>query len=149
MKLEDEIKQVKFKSHYHKLAVNIIYTHGWLDNLMSPVFKELDITPQQFNILRILKGQHPNPATINLLKERMLDKMSDASRLVERLRCKELVERETCDDDRRRVDVKITQKGLDLLEKYDARENDFSDLFKNLTEEEIETLNNYLDKLRG
>jgi DNA-binding MarR family transcriptional regulator len=149
MKLEDEIKQTKFRNEYHKLAVNIIYTHGWLNSLQSKLFQEHDITPQQYNILRILRGQYPNAVTIALLKERMLDKMSDASRLVERLKSKGLVERKICDEDRRRVDVVITQMGLLLLENMDDTVKELEKIFTNLTKSEAESLNNMLDKLRG
>src|SRR3989304_4168006 len=86
MKLEEEIKQKKFRNEYHKLAVNILYTHGWLLNNQAAFLKKHDLTSAQFNILRILRGQYLNSASVNLLKERMLDKMSDASRLVERLK---------------------------------------------------------------
>lgn len=150
MKLEEEIKQnKKFKSEYHKLAVNIFYTHGWLINNQSSFLKKIGITGAQYNILRILRGQHPNPASINLLKERMLDKMPDASRLVERLKQKGLVEREICKDDRRKVEVKITQKGLKLLQDTDKLEERFDQLFKELKLSEAKTLNDLLDKLRG
>jgi DNA-binding MarR family transcriptional regulator len=149
MKLEDEIKQKKFKDEYHKLAVNIIYTHGWLLNHQSAFFKKFGITGAQYNILRILRGQHPGPASINLLKERMLDKMSDASRLVERLKSKGLVEREICPDDRRKVEVKITEKGMDLLAEMDKIEDQFEKLFKGIKSGEAKTLNELLDRLRG
>lgn len=150
MKLEEEIKQnKKFKSEYHKLAVNIIYTHGWLINNQSSFLKKIGITGAQYNILRILRGQYPNPASINLLKERMLDKMPDASRLVERLKQKGLVEREICKNDRRKVEVKITQKGLKLLQDTDKLEERFDQLFKELKPSEAKTLNDLLDKLRG
>ncbi len=150
MKLEEEIKQnKKFKSEYHKLAVNIIYTHGWLINNQSSFLKKIGITGAQYNILRILRGQYPNPASINLLKERMLDKMPDASRLVERLKQKGLVEREICKEDRRKVEVKITQKGLKLLQDTDKLEEGIDQLFKELKLSEAKTLNDLLDKLRG
>jgi len=149
MKLEDEIKQKKFKNEYHKLAVNLIYTHGWLLNHQSQFFKKFQITGAQYNILRILRGQHPNPASINLLKERMLDKMSDTSRLVERLRQKGLVEREVCPNDRRKVEVVITEKGMELLKSMDNMEDHFEIIFKNLKTNEAQLLNEYLDKLRG
>ncbi len=149
MKLEDEIKQKKFKNDFHKLAVNLIYTHGWLSNHQADFFKSFDITGTQYNILRILRGQHPNPASINLLKDRMLDKMSDASRLVERLKNKGLVEREICPDDRRKVEVKITDSGIELLKKMDDLEDKFENLFANLKLSEVKMLNELLDKIRG
>jgi DNA-binding MarR family transcriptional regulator len=149
MKIEDEIVQPKFSNLNHKLAVNIIYTYNWLYEKQLRVLKPYRLTTQQYNILRILRGQHPNPATIKLLKERMLDKMSDASRLVEKLRVKELVDRRICDKDRRNVDVLITQKGLDLLLEIDEKEKEFEKLIDNLEVGEIKQLNNLLDKLRG
>ncbi|MCX7876792.1 MAG: MarR family transcriptional regulator [Melioribacteraceae bacterium] len=149
MKLEEEIKQPKFRNEFHKLAVNIFYTYSWLLNLQNHLFKKYKITSNQYNILRILRGQYPNPATINLLRERMIDKMSDASRLVERLRTKGFVKREICKTDRRRVDVIITEKGLNLLKEIDKLNNQYDAFFKNLNEKEAELLNNLLDKMRG
>ena len=148
MKLEHEIKQPKFRNEFHKLAVNILYTNGWLMNMYSMLFSKYGITSNQFNILRILRGQHPNPATINLLKDRMLDKMSDASRLVERLRLKGLVKRNLKTDDRRCVDVFITGKGLRLLEEIDKLNDKHDSFLKNLSEREAKKLNDLLDKLR-
>jgi DNA-binding MarR family transcriptional regulator len=149
MKLESEIKQPKFRNEYHKLAVNVLYTYGWLMNSQSKLFTKHGITGNQFNILRILRGQYPNPATINLLKERMLDKMSDASRLVERLRLKGLVKRDLSAQDRRRVDVIITEKGLKLLLEIDKLNEKQDSLLENLTSSEAKKLNELLDKLRG
>ena len=149
MKLEEEIKQSSFKSEYHKVAINIFYTNNWLFAINEAIFKRFDITVQQFNILRILRGQHPKPASIKLLKERMLDKMSDASRLVEKLRKKDLVERKICKDDRRSVDVVISDKGLALLKELDHLDEDFTKHFRGLSESEAKLLNELLDKMRG
>ncbi len=149
MKLEKEIVSEKFENNYQKSVVNIVYTYGWVTNLLRKRLDCYDITMQQFNILRILRGQYPNPATINLLKERMLDKMSDASRIVERLVQKELVSRCTNVKDRRAVDIRISKKGLEILEKLDP-EIDIQDILKsNLSEEEALQLSNLLDKFRG
>jgi DNA-binding MarR family transcriptional regulator len=149
MRLEDEIKQKEFKNEYAKSVVNIIYTFNWVDAQTKDFLKKFDITSQQFNILRILRGQQPNPATINLLKERMLDKMCDASRMVDRLKSKSLVERQICEKDRRAVDIIITKKGLDLLSKIDKEMSDYEKVMQNLNPTEIKQLNNLLDKLRG
>lgn len=150
MRLEEEIKQVKaFSSEYNKVVVNLIYTYNWLDSSTKVFFQEFDITSQQFNILRILRGQYPNPSTINLLKERMLDKMCDASRLVERLRLKGLVERSKASSDKRAVDILITKKGDQLLSKIDLTLPVFEEKFKSLSEQEVTDLNKLLDKLRG
>jgi DNA-binding MarR family transcriptional regulator len=148
MKLEEEIKQQKFRNEYHKLAVNVIYTYGWLMNSQSKLFIKYEITSNQYNILRILRGQYPNPATINLLKERMLDKMSDASRLVERLRIKGFVQRYLSANDRRCVDVIISEKGLKLLLEMDMLNEKYDSLFKRLSPPEAKKLNELLDKLR-
>lgn len=148
MKIEEEIAQHTFKNKKHKALVNIIYTFNWIYERQLSFLKPFGLTIQQFNILRILRGQNPKPATVKLLKERMLDKMSDASRLVEKLRAKNLVDRRICDKDRRNVDVMITGKGLELLKIIDERENEGSDLLKNLSDEELDLLNNLLDKIR-
>lgn len=149
MRLEEEIEQKHFRNEYHKAAVNMVYTFGWLVNNQIDFFKPFGVTIQQFNILRILRGQHPKPATIKLIKERMLDKMSDASRIVEKLRIKGLVERNICSHDRRNVDVIITQKGLDLLEDIDKYDEDADKKLSTLNVDEIKQLNDLLDKLRG
>ena len=148
MRLEEEIKQKSFKSEYQKLAVNIIFTHGWLNTLQKKQFDSFGITSTQYNILRILRGQHPNPASINLLKDRMLDKMSDTSRLIERLRVKGLVDRQICSNDRRKSDVKITGEGLNLLKNLDDVEKNIESIFSSLSKKEAKTVNDLLDKMR-
>lgn len=149
MRLEEEIKQENFRNEFHKLAVNIIFTHSWLIHKINQTLSKFDLTPQQFNLLRILRGQYPSPASISLLKERMLDKMSDASRLVDRLIQKGLVERKICEKDRRRVDVIITKKGLSILEKIDLKNEEMDSSLKNISKSEAKQLNDLLDKLRG
>jgi DNA-binding MarR family transcriptional regulator len=149
MEIGKEIKQSKFKNEYHKMFINILFTSGWLAAKDSAHLKPYGISTQQFNILRILRGQHPKPATVNLLIDRMFDKNSNASRLVEKLRLKKFVERATCPDDRRAVNVIITQKGLELLAEIDKQETSFLKELKNLSEKEAEQMNLLLDKLRG
>ena len=149
MELEKEINQKKFRNESHKLMVNIIYTFNWLNGQQSDFLKPFDITYQQFNVLRILRGQQMQPASIKLIRERMLDKMSDASRIVEKLRMKGLVERHICQHDRRSCQVFITQKGMDLLSKIDTNEVKQADLMIALSEKEKMELNLLLDKLRG
>ncbi len=149
MKIEEAIKQKKFKNEFHKMAVNIIYTSNWLNANHSRVFKRHDLTVQQFNILRILRGQHPKPATVNLLIDRMIDKMSNASRIVDKLIMKGLVERTVCPEDRRAVNVLITAKGLKLLSKLDEEMEEMEASMKTLTQKEAKQLNELLDKLRG
>lgn len=149
MKLEDEIRQKKFANNRQKAIVNIIYTNNWVVYRQAGLLKYFNITLQQYNILRILRGQHPAPVTIKLIKERMLDKMSDASRIVEKLRVKGLIDRSICTGDRRNVDVVINKKGLDLLAEIDKRNIEMDNLMSNLTDDELVLLNNLLDKLRG
>lgn len=149
MELEKEINQKKFRNESHKLMVNIIYTFNWLNGQQSDFLKPFDITYQQFNVLRILRGQQMQPASIKLIRERMLDKMSDASRIVEKLRMKGLVERHICQHDRRSCQVFITQKGMDLLSEIDTSEGRQTDLMIALSEKEKVELNLLLDKLRG
>lgn len=149
MRLEDEIRQSAFADEYHKLVVNILYTHGWLVTLLASVLKKHDLTIAQFNILRILRGQHPAPVTVTLLRERMLDKMSDASRLVERLRAKGLAERASDPEDRRRVAVRITDEGLAVLENIGNFEEVMDDVFAGFPEEKARQINDALDAMRG
>lgn len=148
MKIGKEIKQEKFKSEYQKMLINILFTSGWLSSKHALNLKPYGISTQQYNILRILRGQHPKPATVNLLIDRMLDKNSNASRLVEKLRLKKLVERAICPDDRRAVNVAITKKGLDLLIELEEQEENFIDQLKKISEKEAEQINLLLDKLR-
>lgn len=149
MKIEDEIQQRTFQSEYHKMYINLIYTANWLQFRQSAAFKEFGITLPQFNILRILRGQFPKPATVNLLIERMLDKTSNASRIVDKLEAKGLVTRKVCPSNRRAVDILITDSGLELLTRMDGAVSPQSVGLQNVTEEEATTLNTLLDKLRG
>jgi len=148
MRLEDEIKQKKFRSEYQKLALNIIFSNGWLSSYQKKFFDTYGITGTQFNILRILRGQHPEPVSVNTLRERMLDKMSDTSRLVERLRIKKLLVRNTCKNDRRKSDINITEKGLQVLKELDLIDSKFENVFNSLSLKEVKTLNDLLDKMR-
>ena len=146
--LEEDIIQENFVSQYNKAVVNIIYTNGWLAQQHQELFKGYDLTKPQFNILRILRGQYPKPSTVNLLIERMLDKSSNASRIVDRLESKGLVIRKQCPSDRRAVDVFISEDGLKLLEKIDLEMGHWESKIRNLDEEECKTLNQLLDKFR-
>lgn len=148
MGLSEDIKQREFKSEHHKALINIIYTYNHIINEMNVFFKEIDITRQQYNVLRILRGQYPNPCSINLIKERMLDKMSDASRIVQRLSSKGLVNRDPSDEDRRSVEVTISKEGLELLSSTDDKVHGFEHLLESLDESEAKQLNELLDKLR-
>jgi DNA-binding MarR family transcriptional regulator len=150
MGIEKEIGQtIQFKSEIHKVAVNILFTASWLQLKNAEALKSYDLTPQQFNILRILRGQHPNPASVNLLMQRMLDKSSNASRLVDRLEEKGFASRTTNTKDKRAVDVSITPKGMEILKQIDDNIGLLEYHLKSITEAEAKQLNDLLDQLRG
>ena len=149
MRIDEEIQSTNFEDNYHKAVININYTQGWLSNTFRCKFEKFNLTEQQFNVLRILRGQYPKPATVNLLKERMIDKMSDASRIVDRLIQKGLVSRCTNTQDRRAVDIRISEQGLEVLAAMDTEFKTKDVLKKNLTEEEAGLLSDLLDKMRG
>ena len=148
MALENEINQRKFRNEYQKSAINLVYTYNWVTERITRIFDEWDITAQQFNILRILRGAGQPLSTLQI-RQRMLDKMSDTSRIVDRLVRKGLVKKSICKMDRRLVDVTITDKGKKLLEKIDQYSEQMDGIMKNLTEEDARTLNELLDKIRN
>lgn len=145
----EEIKQKEFANEYSKLLINVMYTASWLNGLQSSIFKEHTLTPQQYNSLRILRGQYPEAASVNLLKDRMIDKMSNVSRIVDKLKAKDLVTRKPCKQDRRQVDVKITDKGLKLLKVIDEQMVDWEKNLHTISEKEAATTNALLDKWRS
>ncbi|MCW5906451.1 MAG: MarR family transcriptional regulator [Chitinophagales bacterium] len=148
--IEEEIKQQKkFSSEYEKAAVNILFTSGWLYNLNAARFKKHDITPEQYNVLRILRGTYPKPMMLSEITCRMLDKSSNATRLVEKLRLKGYVKRDLCPTNRRQVDIVITEKGLSLLTKIDNETDEWHNALKTITKTEAQELNRILDKLRS
>lgn len=149
MTIEEEIKQSKFKSEYHKLAVNLQFTSNWLGTTYSKLLKNFGISRQQFNVLRILKGQYPNASSLLLIRERMLDKESNASRLIDKLVNNDLTKRVQCPNDRRQVEITITQKGIELLEELNPMIDQASKQLECISEEEAGLLNNLLDKLRS
>jgi len=148
MKIEEEIKQKQFKDEYHKLAVNLQFTANWLSAQHSRALKHFGISSQQFNVLRILKGQYPNPSSLILIRERMLDKESNASRLIDKLVNAGLTKRVQCPNDRRQVEITITHKGLRLLEEVNPAVELISKSMKSLNEQDAAFLNQLLDKLR-
>ena len=148
MRIKEAIKQNKdFKDNRHEALVNIQFTASWLTLFNSKVVEPHNLSMQQYNVLRILRGQHPKSVTVKFIIERMLDKSSNASRLVDKLLAKGLVERTQCPEDRRRVDIMISKKGLELLEKLGI---EFEKINKslNLSEEDARTLSDLLDKMR-
>ena len=150
MGLEEDIKQGKrFDNEYEKLVVNLIYTNSWLSEQQQGTFKPFGITSPQYNVLRILRGQYPEPCTVNTIIDRMLDRMSNASRIVDRLEAKGLVERKVCKTDRRAKDVVITQSGLDLLEEVNEATALWMKRFRGISSEDVEATNKLLDDFRA
>ncbi|MEL7376767.1 MAG: MarR family transcriptional regulator, partial [Bacteroidota bacterium] len=115
MRLEEAIQQPTFRSSHERAQINVVYTASFFNQMATRILRPLGISMQQFNLLRILRGMRGEPATIKLLTERMLDKMSNASRLVEKLKQKGLVTRRACSNDRRQVDIFITDDGLRII----------------------------------
>jgi DNA-binding MarR family transcriptional regulator len=148
MTLERDINQTKFRSEFQKSAINLIYTYNWMNEQMKVFFDPYDITAQQFNILRILRGAAEPLSTLQI-RQRMLDKMSDTSRIVDRLVKKGLVKKNTCRSDRRLVDVVITEKGKMLLEELDKKSDAMDSILKNLSEADAKKLNQLLDQARN
>ncbi|QHT66302.1 MarR family transcriptional regulator [Rhodocytophaga rosea] len=148
MKIEEEIKQDKFTSEFEKTSVNILFTSSWLHSLLSSALKPYGISVQQYNVLRILKGQCSKPAMLGLIQERMMDKMSNATRLVDKLIEKGLVDRKQCPMNRRQVDIVITKEGLALIEKIQPALNKIDHSF-GINDEEARILNQLLDKFRS
>jgi DNA-binding MarR family transcriptional regulator len=149
MEIEKEIKQNNFKDEIHKLMINQLFTGKWITNLIAKQLKPFGITNQQYNVLRILRGQKSNYISVNAISDRMIDKMSNVSRLIDKLVDKKLVQRKINKDDRRQADIVINQKGLDLVKAIEDTEDDLKSNFKSLSEEEAKQLNDLLDKLRG
>jgi len=148
MGIDQDIKQAKFRTPHQKAAINLIYTVAWMRDKTKCVFDAEDITPQQFNILRILRGSFPEPLSTLQIRERMLEKMSDTSRIVDRLITKGVVKKLICKNDRRLVDIIITDKGKKLLEKLDARQDEIDGVLSNLSEKDANVLSDLLDKIR-
>lgn len=148
MILEQEIQQTKFSSMKQKATLNIIFTAGWLRSNQTRLFKAAGISGEQYNVLRILRGQRGKAIGVNGIQERMLDKNSNASRLIDKLKEKNLVQRLECINDRRSVEIFITQAGLDLLQQLDASVLEQETKSIQLSEDEAMQLNDLLDKLR-
>ena len=147
MSLEKDINQNKFRNEHQKAIINLIYTYNWMSERMKVFFDRFSITAQQFNILRILRGAGKPISTLQI-RQRMLDKMSDTSRIVDRLVLKQLVKKVICKADKRLVDISITAKGNKLLEKADKYSDEMDAVFGRLTVTEVNSLNVLLDKIR-
>ncbi len=148
-KIERELDQRKFRNEKHKAVVNLVYTYNMISERLQEIFSRENLTMQQFNILRILRGNHPEPCTNSHVKERMLDKNSDVTRIVDRLIKRGLVERCSSEKDRRKVAISITAKGLEALSRLDDYKHQEDAIMDNLTDEQVALLNSLLDELRG
>jgi MarR family 2-MHQ and catechol resistance regulon transcriptional repressor len=148
MGIEKDINQQHFQSEGQKAMINLIYTYNWVTERVRTFLAEEDITMQQFNILRILRGSDPKPLSTLTIRERMLDKMSDTSRIVDRLVLKGWVEKKMCSADKRLVDVFITKEGKKLLERIDKKSDAMNATTAALSDAELEQLNQLLDKIR-
>jgi len=147
MKIEEALK-TSFRNDLEKTAINLFFTRNWLMQFHKRKLRHHDLTLQQFYILRILNDRNPHPASIGTIKERMLENESDVSRVVDKMKRKDLVRRTNSDKDRRKVLVHITEKGKKSLERLSELDEYFDNLFGNLTKKEIKSLNKLLDKLR-
>ena len=148
MRIEEEIKQSRFRNPHQKAVLNVIYTAGWLAARQKGFFREFGLTARQFNALRILRGQYPKSISATDIRSRMLDKNSDVSRLLDRLAAKELIVRKACEKDKRAADLFITNKGLELLTQVDRHIYRIDNIFT-LSDDEATQLSNLLDKCRS
>jgi len=149
MKTIEEAIKSRFRNERHKAIVNLFYTAKYMESKVECFIKKYDLTHQQYNILRIVRGANAKPVSLKYIKERMLDKMPDASRIVDKLYNKELLKRVECPEDRRSVDITITQKGLDLLADMDKHAPEMDAILSSLDETQLKSLNTLLDTLRA
>lgn len=150
MKIEEVIKSTVPLDNSKKIILNVLYTQNVITDNFNEILKPYDISGEQYNVLRILRGQKGNPANMCVIQERMLAKTSNTTRLVDKLLLKELVTREVCPQNRRKIEVKITQKGLDVLKELDPKVNAHEQHFSNnLDSDEIIQLNRLLEKYRN
>ena len=147
MGIEQDIQQPNFRNEFQKMGINLLFTANWLNEQIGKILSEEGVTQQQYNILRILRGSATPLSTLKI-RERMLDKMSDTSRIVDRLIAKELVLKNTCEKDKRLVDITLSPKGLGLVDQLDQFNDRIDDLFKGINASEAATMNQILDKIR-
>ena len=147
MGIEQDIQQPNFRNEFQKMGINLLFTANWLNEQIGKMLSEEGVTQQQYNILRILRGSATPLSTLKI-RERMLDKMSDTSRIVDRLIAKELVVKNTCEKDKRLVDITLSPKGLQLVDQLDQFNDRIDALLKGINESEAKTMNQILDKIR-
>jgi DNA-binding MarR family transcriptional regulator len=147
MGIEQDIQQPNFRNEFQKMGINLLFTANWLNEQIGKILSEEGVTQQQYNILRILRGSTTPLSTLKI-RERMLDKMSDTSRIVDRLIAKALVVKNTCEKDKRLVDITLSPKGLDLVDQLDQYNDRIDALLKGINESEAQMMNQILDKIR-
>ena len=147
MGIEQDIQQPNFRNEFQKMGINLLFTANWLNEQIGKMLSEEGVTQQQYNILRILRGSATPLSTLKI-RERMLDKMSDTSRIVDRLIAKELVVKNTCEKDKRLVDITLSPKGISLVDQLDQYNERIDALLKGINESEAKTMNQILDKIR-
>jgi DNA-binding MarR family transcriptional regulator len=148
MKLEQAIKSSKFRNEVHKAGLNILYTAWWLKTMMSRELKEYGLTHEQYNVLRILKGKHPEQICVKEIACRMIEKSSNVPRIIDRLEAKKLVRRTSSDTDKRETVIVLTQAGLNILQHSTDRINKLMDKSILLDERKAATLNDILEEIR-
>jgi DNA-binding MarR family transcriptional regulator len=149
MKIEDVVKSNVIMGLSQKAVLNIIYTQNNINERLVEILKPYDLSNEQYNVLRILRGQKGNPANMCVIQERMIAKTSNTTRLVDKLLLKELVTRKVCKENRRKIEVLITEKGLAILNELDPKVADYEkSIVMNLTSSELEELNKLLEKIR-
>ena len=149
MRIEDEIHQKDFKDDYRRLLVNLLFTNNWVNQQVMPFFKNLGLTLQQHNVLSIVRGQHPEPVCFGDIQNRMVDRNSNVTRLIDKLIEKGYVTRDICAANRRMIEVRLTDKGQKKLEQVDEKFPELFARFHNLSHKEAVLASNLLDKLRG
>jgi DNA-binding MarR family transcriptional regulator len=147
MGIEQDIQQPNFRNEFQKMGINLLFTANWLNEQIGKMLSEEGVTQQQYNILRILRGSTTPLSTLKI-RERMLDKMSDTSRIVDRLIAKELVVKNTCEKDKRLVDITLSPKGINLVDQLDQYNERIDALLKGINESEAQMMNQILDKIR-
>jgi DNA-binding MarR family transcriptional regulator len=149
MTIEEVIKSTVKMDNSKKVILNIMYTQNVIQDHFNELIKPYDLSVEQYNVLRILRGQKGNPANMCVIQERMLAKTSNTTRLVDKLLLKDFVTRNVCPDNRRKIEVLITQKGLDILQELDPKVNEHEREFaENLSPQDLELLNQLLEKYR-
>jgi DNA-binding MarR family transcriptional regulator len=149
MKFKEAVKQRTFRSNQAEAALNIIFTANWLDDVIRSSIKDYNITPEQYNVLRILKGKHPDAYALQEIRDRMLNRWSNVSRLVDKLKKKGYLTRQQLESNRRKVEIRLTEKGFELLDDLDKSPPAGSLFDHGLSSNKAKQLTNLLDEFRN